>query len=126
MQSERWFFWGDSLANGVVGVAEAAAGYALATSALPVWLVPPLALLGGGLGAMMINMVFFSRWLGAMETMLPTLLSGMLAGFIGALIAPLGILCAGTSGAGVGLAVFGVLALLQARIVAQARRGIWS
>lgn len=126
MQSERWFFWGDLLANGMVGVAAAAAGCALATSTLPMWLVPPLALLGGGVGAMMINMLVFSRWLGAMETMLPTLLSGMLAGLVGALSAPLGILCAGTAGAGVGLAVFAVLALLQARIVAQARRGIWS
>jgi len=126
MQSERWFFWGDLLANGVVGVVAASGGCALATSALPVWLAPPLALLAGALGGMMINMVFFSRWLGAMETMLPTLLSGMLAGLIGALTASFGILCAGTAGAGVGLAVFGVLALLQARIVAQARRGIWS
>jgi hypothetical protein len=124
--SERWFFWGDLLANGVVGVAVAAAGCTLAMSALPVWLAPPLALLGGGLGAMMINMLVFSRWLGAMETMLPTLLSGMLAGLIGALLASFGVVCAGTAGAGVGLAVFGVLALLQARIVAQARRGIWS
>lgn len=126
MQSERWFFWGDLLANGVVGVAAAAVGCTLATSALPVWLVPPLALLGGGVGAMMINMLVFSRWLGAMETMLPTLLSGMLAGLIGALTANWGIACVGAAGAGVGLAVSGGVALLQARIVAQARRGVWS
>lgn len=126
MQLQRWFFWGDLLANGVVGVAAASGGYMLATSALPVWLALLLALLGGALGGMMINMVFFSRWLGAMETMLPTLLGGMLAGLIGAVLASFGIGWVGIAGAGVGFAVFGALALLQAHIISQARRGIWS
>jgi hypothetical protein len=126
MQSILWFFWGDLLANFVVGAAAAAAGCSLATSALPMWLVPPLALLTGALSGLLINMVFFSRWLGAMETMFSTLLSGMVAGLMGALLSSFGMGGVAMAGAGVGLAVFAALALLQAHIVAQARRGIWS
>ncbi|HMM45280.1 MAG TPA: hypothetical protein PKE41_06570 [Candidatus Macondimonas sp.] len=126
MQSERWFFWGDLGASAAVGAAMAAAGHALAMQLSPVWLAFPLAVLAGAVGGMMLGMLVFSHWLGGMETMFQSWICGALGALAGACMVPGGTLGAMAWGLGVGVAVFLALRIWNARIAAQARRGIWS
>lgn len=120
------YFWGDLIADSLVGGTAAVAGWWLAGSGYPVVIVFGLAFLIGGIGGMLLDMLVFSHWLGAMETMFSTLLSGALGGVVGAAMGGAGLIGAGAAGIGTGVLVFAALAMLQARISAQARRGNWS
>lgn len=126
MAWDNRYFWGDLIADSLVGGAAAVAGWWLAGSGYPIVVVFGLAFLMGGISGMLLNMLVFSHWLGAMETMFSTLLGGALGGVVGAAMAEAGWIGAGVAGVGAGVLVFAALAVLQARISAQARRGNWS
>lgn len=119
MPKDKYFLYGDIVANCLVGVVAALCCNWLIDSS---WSMLPAMIIAMALGmlvAMVLSLAFLMRFFGAMEVMLPTMLSGMWAGMIvgmRAAMVPLATIDAIIYGALTGLAIIALCWALNSRL----------
>jgi Na+/citrate or Na+/malate symporter len=80
MNDRMYFLLGDIVSNLCIGILAGLASLALLQGSLPMLISMLLGMIIGMFIALIVGTFLFIRYFGAMEIMLPTMLTGMLAG----------------------------------------------
>ena len=119
MERRLYFVMGDIVSNITVGLVSAVVCTLLFSSASNMFLAMFVGMFVGMLIGMVLGAAVFFRYFGAMEVMVPTCLTGMMAGMFSSMwvaMAPLSISAALVLGVVTGLGCLGVCYALQAKL----------